>query len=113
MKKRLAEGRASANPVASPGRKPHSRPIKVFVELHGVHVLRVSLGPVESVEELHDAVAVACAETGEAGLEEVDLQLDDNLVLQYLDDSGVAHVVDYDTPIGLLKCAKAMRVFRK
>lgn len=103
---------ASSRPPAS-GR-PNKRPVKVFVEIdHEVHVLRVSLLPIESVEDLHDAVMAACVESGAPELRDIDFKLDDELSLQYLDENDTARTVDDDTPIGLLKCARAMRAFRK
>ena len=58
-------------------------------------------------------VMAACVESGAPELREMDFKLDDNLVLQYLDGTDSARTVDEQTPIGLLKCAKAMRAFRK
>ena len=68
--------------------------------------------PVESVEDLYDALSVACRESGAPELRDLDFHLDANLELQYLDDADRAMPVQDDTPIGLLKCAKAMRAFR-
>ena len=87
--------------------------IKVFVEVDGaVHVLRISMQPVESVEDLYEALGVACVESGAPELRDLDFSMDSQLELQYLDDHDQARPVQDDTPIGILKCAKAMRAFR-
>ena len=89
------------------------RPIKVFVELDGaVHVLRISMQPVESVEDLSRAITTACIESAAPELRDLDFTRDAGLALQYLDDDDAAQPVREETPIGLLKCAKAMRAFR-
>ena len=89
------------------------RPIKIFVEMGGeVHVLRIAMQPVESVDDLHDALSIACAESGAPELRDLDFSVDASIELQYLDDGDNARPVTDDTPIGLLKCAKAMRAFR-
>jgi hypothetical protein len=62
-----------ANGASRAGR---SKPIKVFIEVGGdVHVLRVSLNPIESVEDLYDAVMAACVESGAPELREIDFKV--------------------------------------
>lgn len=108
------KGRGTMTKVApKASNRAKGRPIKIFVEMGGeVHVLRIAMQPVESVDDLHDALSIACAESGAPELRDLDFSVDASIELQYLDDGDNARPVTDDTPIGLLKCAKAMRAFR-
>ena len=53
-----------------------------------------------------------CVESNAPELRNLDWAHDPRLELQYLDEADVATAVQDDTPIGLLKCAKAMRAWR-
>jgi len=95
------------------GYRTKGKPIKVFVEIGGeVHILRVAMAPIESVEDLHQALGQACEEANAPELRDLDFKLDAQLQLQFLAEDDVARAVEDDTPIGLLKCAKAMRAWR-
>ena len=99
------------SPVPTDGTAPCAT--QVFVEMDGaVHVLRLSLAPVESVDELYDALNAACEQSGAPELRDLDFSLDEALEVQYLDDADAARPVRAETPIGVLKCAKAMRAYR-
>lgn len=103
---------SSAKPKVSYRTK--GRPIKVFLEIDSaVHILRVSMAPIESVDDLHNALTLACEESNAPELRDLDFKMDAQLELQYLNEEDVACAVLDDTPIGLLKCAKAMRAWRK
>jgi len=113
-----AGGRSGSARVSTPkpkvGYRTKGKPIKVYLEVQGeVHILRVAMAPVESVDDLHEALTMACEESGAPELRDLDFKLDAQLRLQFLGEDDVARPVVEDSPIGLLKCAKAMRAWRE
>ena len=99
------------HPRSRPGKQGKS--IKAFVEVDGnVHIVHVAMAAIESVAELRGALTAACIETGAVSgaseLADLNFELDAALQIHYLDDQNVARLVQDDTPIGLLKCAKAL-----
>ena len=108
--------RTSVSKGSRPGKQGKS--IKAFVEVDGnVHIVHVGMAAIESVAELRGALTAACIETGAVSgaseLADLNFELDAALQIHYLDDQNVARLVQDDTPIGLLKCAKALRAWRK
>ena len=111
-----APERTSVSKGSRPGKQGKS--IKAFVEVDGnVHIVHVAMAAIESVAELRGALTAACIETGAVSgaseLADLNFELDAALQIHYLDDQNVARLVQDDTPIGLLKCAKALRAWRK
>ena len=82
-----------------------------------MHIVHVAMAAIESVAELRGALTAACIETGAVSgaskLADLNFELNAALQIHYLDDQNVARLVQDDTPIGLLKCAKALRAWRK
>jgi hypothetical protein len=115
-----APERTSVSKGSRPGKQGKS--IKAFVEVDGnVHIVHVAMAAIESVAELRGALTAACIElsietgavSGASELADLNFELDAALQIHYLDDQNVARLVQDDTPIGLLKCAKALRAWRK
>ena len=85
--------------------------VKAYIEVRGdVHTLRVAAGKLSGLDDLQEALLLACAQSGAPELKDIDI---DSAEIQYLTDAGsgaVPSLVTEATSAASLRKARAFRV---